>query len=243
MDQQVYNGLAKVREGLLFGIIIALLAFIGLVGLFASVILGVVILLLSFLLGILALMRLYTGFSTLQPYVPNMNLGKIGSILLIIPFLDIIGIIFVGIAIYSIGDKFNEANIKIGGILGAIPIGIIAFIGYILAYVGLGNLLNRQIPLPSQFQQPIQQYQGILRGNVANITLPYNSQVIILRAVLEEFNLQAINIQPTLLNPGDNYLTITFPMLPSNLLPGSIYRIRIELNNGQVIYVNVTYQA
>lgn len=244
-SDQIYSSLVKVREGLLFAIITVFLAFFGIITVFGNLVIGVILFVVALIVGILALIRFYTGFSGLSSYVNNMELGKIGAILLIIPILDILGTIFVGIAIYSIGDKFNNGSTKIGGILGAIPIGIISFIGYLIAYMGIGEILRNYTPASGI--QPIMQGQqlqttGSLKGNIANVTINSPFKARILDATLEEFQLHALNVSPMELSSGTNLITITFPPLPSGLTPGGYYRIKLTLDNNTIIYAMVNYQ-
>ncbi len=79
----------------------------------------------------------------------------IGVILAIIPLVDIIGailiiigVILIGLAVRRVGQIYNISDIRNGGILIAIGsvIPFVAFIGFILTYVGLGNLLNTMGP-------------------------------------------------------------------------------------------------
>ncbi|AOL17259.1 hypothetical protein BFU36_11685 [Sulfolobus sp. A20] len=241
----IYSSLVKVREGLLYAIITVFIGFIALIGFFANIVIGIILFIIALIIGILSLIRLYGGFSGLSSSVNNMGLGKIGAIFLAIPFLDILGIIFVGIAIYSIGDKFNNGNTKIGGILGAIPIGIVAFIGYILAYIGIGEILRSYTPA-SNVQPTMQgqqlQAMGNLKGNIANVTINSPFKARILDATLEEFQLHALNISPMELNSGTNFVTITFPPLPTGLKPGGYYKIKLTLDNNTIIYATLNYQ-
>lgn len=144
---QELEGLTKLRGGLLFSFLAALFTFIAILSTIALAVtlgnpdLGFIFLVLAFIFGVIALTRMYRGFSNLSPYVPNARMGKIGVILFIIPYANFVGTILVGIALYSVGDKYQEGKVKIGGILAAIP--FISFIGYIITYIGLGSLIQR----------------------------------------------------------------------------------------------------
>ena len=48
----------------------------------------------------------------------NAGLGRVGVILMVILFINFVGIILTGIAIYSVGSKFDNGTTKIGEIDG-----------------------------------------------------------------------------------------------------------------------------
>jgi hypothetical protein len=85
-------------------------------------------------------------------------LAPIGALLVLA------GLIIVGIAIRRVGQIYNVSNINIGGILIAVGaiIPFLAFVGFILTYIGLGKLLNTMGPGgqppsgPSQGTMPTQ---------------------------------------------------------------------------------------
>jgi len=145
---QELDGVSRLRGGIMFLFVAALFVFLGIVSIGLSPFIGTVFLIyivfivLALIFAIIALIRMYDAFSALSPYVPNMNLGKIGIILSVIPFVNLVGTILVGIAIYFIGDKYQEGTVKVGGILAAIP--VISYIGYIISYIGLDSVLARQ---------------------------------------------------------------------------------------------------
>jgi Protein of unknown function (DUF973). len=102
-------------------------------------------------------LKLRSGFRGLEATgkdvggVTGTTLWIIGVILAIIPLIDIIGAILIiigtiliGLAIRRVGQIYNVGNIRNGGILIAIGsiIPFLAFIGFILTYMGLGKLLN-----------------------------------------------------------------------------------------------------
>jgi len=110
---------------------------------------------------ILSVLRLRSGFRGLEATgkdvggVTGTTLWIIGVILAIIPLIDIIGailiiigLILIGLAIRRVGQIYNVGNIRNGGILIAIGsiIPFVAFIGFILTYMGLGKLLNTMGP-------------------------------------------------------------------------------------------------
>jgi hypothetical protein len=123
---------------------------------------GVIILeIIALVFTILSVLRLRSGFRGLEATgkdvggVTGTTLWIIGVILAIIPLVDIIGailiiigVILIGLAIRRVGQIYNVGNIRNGGILIAIGsiIPFVAFIGFILTYMGLGKLLNTMGP-------------------------------------------------------------------------------------------------
>ncbi|QKR00795.1 DUF973 family protein [Metallosphaera tengchongensis] len=256
---QEFEAFRLLRGGIVFEIVAALLAGIGIISVFVpslvSIFFAIIIIVLAVIFAILALIRMYRGFSLLQPYVNNMNLGKIGVILAVIPILNFVGTILIGVSLYLIGDKYNNGTLKIGGILTAIPFGLITFIGLIISYVGLGSI-NPSLsqapqpqnptsnanptylpPQPTQGQGQPQVYQvgqGTIKGNMANFTLYSSARIRIDTATLEGTNNYSVNITPVYLQPGNNVLTVTFAFPVS---AGGTQRIRLVLENGSTVYV------
>lgn len=145
------EGVKWLRSGMLLEFAAALLAFLGMVLMFTIIglLLGVIVIIVAVVFAIIALVRLYRGFSMLEGSVKNAGLGKVGVILAIIPLVNIVGYILVGIALYSIGKAYGSPALEVGGILTAIP--MVSFIGLVVSYFGLGSV---RIPPP---QQPSQQ--------------------------------------------------------------------------------------
>jgi len=128
--------------------------------LFASIgsLTGVAILgIIAFVFTILSVLKLRSGFHRLEDIgkdvggVTGTTLWIVGMILTIIgigAILVIVGLILIGLAIRRVGQIYNVSNIRNGGILIAIGsiIPFVAFIGFILTYVGLGKLLNTMGP-------------------------------------------------------------------------------------------------
>jgi len=123
---------------------------------------GVTILeIIALVFTILSVLKLRSGFRGLETTgkdvggVTGTTLWIIGVILAIIPLIDIvgailiiIGVILIGLAIRRVGQIYNVGDIRNGGILIAIGsiIPFVAFIGFILTYMGLGKLLNTMGP-------------------------------------------------------------------------------------------------
>lgn len=137
-----------------------------LAGAFSTIIAGVVVILLGAILGIVGVLRMKNGFGILKSLGRDVGIGDTGGtlylvglilvligavttivgigiiILLIGEIIAVIGGILLGVGVYKVGDAYNEGTTKIGGILAAIPFDLISFIGYILAYLGLGKIIN-----------------------------------------------------------------------------------------------------
>jgi uncharacterized membrane protein len=144
--------------------------------LFASIgsLVGVIILeILALVFTVLSILRLRSGFRGLEAVgkdvggVTGTTLWIIGVVLTIIgvgAILTLVGLILIGLAVRRVGQIYNISDIRNGGILIAIGsvIPFVAFIGFILTYVGLGKLLNTMGPGgqppsgPSQGTMPTQ---------------------------------------------------------------------------------------
>ena len=119
---------------------------------------GVAILgIIAFVFTILSVVKLRSGFRGLEAVgkdvggVTGTTLWIVGMILIIIgigAILAIVGLILIGLAVRRVGQIYNISDIRNGGILIAIGsvIPFLAFIGFILTYVGLGKLLNTMGP-------------------------------------------------------------------------------------------------
>ena len=143
-----------------------------------------------------------------------------------------------------------------GMILLAIPVLFVSFIGYILVYIGLGKIKpmamvalpaqpgyapNSINPMctpmpPTQPNYPPQIYQegqGIIRGNgYAQVSLYSTTQATILSARIEGTTLSSVNINPVVLQPGQNEVTIQFGNV-SSLTPSTTYLITLVVNIGE----------
>lgn len=232
----------------------AVAAALGILGAIAAlVIIGAI-------LGILGLLNIRSGFRTLNSlgkdvgigytgttlYLVSLILVLIGAILTIVlvgifivalgEILLLIANILIGVGFYKVGEIYNESLTKVGGILAAIPIGIVSFIGYILVYIGLGKIRPMSIMsavqmLPSQ-PQIYQVGQGVIRGNgYAQVSLYSTTQAIVTSARIDGTNLTSFNINPTVLQPGQNEIVIKFDNV-YQLVPGSSYVITIAVNVG-----------
>lgn len=116
-------------------------------------------------LAVVALARLREGFRALSAAGKGGRAGDVGVVLVVVGLLlallgaaafvvaplafflelvawavAIIGYILVGIGIFEVGEAFNNSTTKIGGILTAIPVPIVTFVGLVISYVGLGEV-------------------------------------------------------------------------------------------------------
>jgi hypothetical protein len=144
------SGLELIKKGVLFFIIAEVLLIIGaIMGLGLSIallfshplvaggslLLFIFLLLIVLILKILGIINLWKGFSNLESQFNHSILGKIGSILILIPGIELIGYILLGVAFYLLGDKFNNGLMKLGGIITAIP--FLNFIGLIIVFLSI----------------------------------------------------------------------------------------------------------
>jgi len=121
----------------------------------------IVIEIIALVLTILSVLKLRSGFRGLVATGKDVGgvtgttlwiIGVILSITIILApigaLLLLAGLIIVGLAIRRVGQIYNISNVSIGGILIVIGsvIPFLAFVGFILTYVGLGKLLNTMGP-------------------------------------------------------------------------------------------------
>lgn len=207
-----------------------------------------------FVIDVIALIYQYQGFKGLERVIQKAKWGEIGAILAVVggvlslftTFIGFVltfsGIAIVGTATFDIGDYYHNGLAKVGGIMIIIP--IINVVGFLLAYLGFGNIIKnvRQGGAPTSLPESMAPNTGTLKGNVAYVYVYSNSTAKILSALLEDVQVYAMSITPGILNPGNNYLMITFPQPLPNLTPGSYYRIRLNLDNNSYVEVIVIYQ-
>ncbi|QXJ35462.1 DUF973 family protein [Saccharolobus shibatae] len=231
------------------------------------IIIFIILILITAIIGLIGLLRIRAGFDVLSGMGKDVSIGKtgttlslvglivtiIGAISLIVivglfiivagVILDLVGGILIGTGIYKIGEIYNESTTKIGGILSAIPLYILPFIGYIISYVGLGNIKQR-LTQPA-YTQPIvyQLGQGTLdRNGYAKFQLYSSTNATIVSAIIEGTNIQTSVAIP--LQPGNNAIVIYFGNV-SSLTLGGIYTINLTINimgNIQNVKVVIAYQ-
>ncbi|MEM0173809.1 MAG: DUF973 family protein, partial [Sulfolobaceae archaeon] len=197
---------------------------------------GVVI---EFIAGVLALIFLFT--------IPVLILAS--GVLLVIGFIILfLGELFIGLSLYNLGKFYNNDLLKIGGIIEIIP--PISFIGWILTYVAVDDVMRRITGVPPQIP-PTSQPQAILIYQVgfgsirpdgtATFTLYSNQKDIrILSALIEGTTVlaQIEQINPNVLVEGSNNITIKFQGI-TGLIVGNTYTISLNLSNGQIVKVSV----
>ncbi|MEM0290248.1 MAG: DUF973 family protein, partial [Metallosphaera sp.] len=167
------------------------------------------------MLALIAYLKVKRLFSELEMTTRDMSLAKIGLLLAIFPLVMYIGYILIAAGLYSIGEKygsdFNKNVMRIGSLITGIP--LLNFVGLIFNYIAIGSIVPFVPPVkqyrpinvpPYQSQpgyqpgypyypsyQPVQVYQmgqGVLKGNVAMLSLFSTGQLRINRASLEGFN-------------------------------------------------------
>ena len=134
--------------------------------LLGGAIVSLIMLIAGIVLGLVGLIKIRSGFKMLVESGKNVGVGYTGvslvflSIILdiisialagVLPaisylsiisgILGLIGMILVGVGFYKTGKEYNQGLVEAGGILTAIVvIPLLPFIGFILIYVGLGNV-------------------------------------------------------------------------------------------------------
>ena len=235
-----------------------------------GIVIGLIIVaIIGVIAGIIGIWNIKDGFKILRNLGKDVGIGYVGAVLYIVALIlimigvslvliggvfavifgaivEIVSNILIGIGFYKVGEIYNEGITKIGGILVAIPVNIISFIGYILVYIGLGKIKpittlttlaqpgSTQMPLPQPTLPPqiYQVGQGIIRGDgYAQISLYSNTQATVLSARIDGTLLASVNINPVVLQSGDNEITIKFDNV-SSLTPGTTYLITLVVNVG-----------
>ena len=128
-------------------------------------VLAVVLALISLVLIVMAFRRLSGGFSLLSAAGRGGSIGVAGTWLVIIAIiiallgaalfmfggfiamwiafvLVAVGFILIGVGLYEVGSSYGKDLLRAGGILVAIPLLITSFIGLILSYVALGDIMR-----------------------------------------------------------------------------------------------------
>ncbi|AEB95118.1 conserved hypothetical protein [Metallosphaera cuprina Ar-4] len=227
----------------------------------------IIITTIQIVLALIAYLKMKGLFSELEMTTRDMSLAKIGLLLAIFPLVMYIGYILIAAGLYSIGEKygsdFNKNVMRIGSLITGIP--LLNFVGLIFNYIAIGSIVPFVPPVkqyrppinvpPYQWQpgyqpgypyyqsyQPVQVYQmgqGVLKGNVAMLSLFSTGQLRINRASLEGFNTFAIRIEPLVVVPGKNDIKVEFPETLQGLTKGSTYRLKIELEANVTVYANL----
>ncbi|QXJ34971.1 DUF973 family protein [Saccharolobus shibatae] len=198
---------------------------------------GSILYIISFPLGIIGEVILFYSFLSLN--FSTIFIGLPFSFLELI--LLLIGSILLGIGVYRVGREYNNTLVKVGGIL--IAIIILAFIGAILSYIGLGEVK------PISESQNVQIYpvgQGVIRRDgSAKIVIYSSTTATIFSAKIEGTKLFTFKVNPVNLQPGNNEITIQFDDV-SSLVENSTYVITLIVDvggNSIPINVNAIYQG
>jgi len=258
----INESIGNIRTGLLFlvvGSIVSILSLLGAGVLFAGAFFMKNFMLhffiLRFVIGIISLIFIFysyinldKGFKGLLQLSKDFNIGSIGALIILIggiiflitsfaEIIIIIGEIILGIGTYLVGSYFNNSNTKIGGILMAIPLIILPLIGFILSYIGLGEIVQAN---PIQYQpNQVSLYQvgmGILRNNDVYVTIFSSSQIPIISAEIQGTTYVAKRIDPQILFPGNNNVMISF----DQLIISKSFNIILKLSNGQSLILAVS---
>lgn len=163
--------------------------------------------------------------------------------------------VLIGVALYNIGNSYNSSLMSIGGIVEI----FLSFIGWILIYISIDEVINRFRGMPAQspttfgtpsypsgptymppaiyqvgtaYLKPNGELKVTLYSNVAGIS--------IISATIEAFSITTTNISPSVLNQGNNQITILFPTV-TGLSIGGNYTVALSLSNGQVVRVTAFY--
>ncbi|AAY80417.1 DUF973 family protein [Sulfolobus acidocaldarius] len=206
-------------------------------------------------IAIIGSILILTGYLNEKIKTNYSDLGKVGTIIMIIgavvyalpvnlfgDIIFVIGQIILGISFYRTGETFNEGSLKNAGILVALPFLITQVIGYALSYIGVNKVI-RELNSAKKTVKVSSLGSGIIRGNgILTISLYSDSDVYITQAQIVGTNYISTSITPNYLKHGFNNITIDFNNLSLNLIPNSLYTVRLLLANGDSIDIQVTAQ-
>lgn len=265
------EGLKELKDASLWFIIIEILAIIGEFASVAALVIAVIDLVLLFTIAIPKLRHAFQifastgknvskGFTGLNLILPGIVVELLGGALVIAGLFSLsislvivggvivflaaiilfIAYLLIGIDIFNLGKFYNNDMLKIGGILIIIP--FISFIGWILTYVSVDEVINKLrggTYVPQQFQV-YQVGQGIIRlDGTANLTLFSSINVNVVSASIDNTPYTTTNIIPNVLNVGNNFITMKFAGV-TGLIPGNNYYLTIYLSNGTSIKAVLT---
>ena len=279
-SQTPLEAIQTIRSGLLIEILATLLlavgwaSSIGLVlgfGPLAGLGVAAAVWIIAGVLGILGILRVRRGFTELRNSGLNVGVGATGAKLILVGYalivigavmsvvgvgtgvillgeiVEFIGIVLLALGFYNLGSIYNEGLVKWGGILSI----VLGFIGYILVYVGLGNVMrNLSSSSPQPYSTPQQPYaqaqvyqvgQGVLRPDgYASFTLysPYQAKIV--GGYIEGYGISATYFTPNVLSPGTNNVTAYFGNVGA-LQRGVAYVVVLTLDvQGSTTYVRVS---
>ncbi|BCU68922.1 DUF973 family protein [Stygiolobus caldivivus] len=202
----------------------------------------IVNIILSFILPIVILLFAFLAPSSFNPIDFSLFYDGIQIILLI---LGVIGNILIGIGYYRVGNIYGSDATRIGGIL--IATIILSIVGFILAYIGLGGIINKirsggqpvsqgtYYPQPPYVQPAIYQEggQGILTSQgVLNFQVYSTVPATLILAFIEGVNISTSTIWPQSI-PPNQITNVTAKFTPIQVTPNAQYRVRVTaLVNG-----------
>nr|WP_276321749.1 DUF973 family protein [Saccharolobus shibatae] len=224
-------------------------------------------------LSILAIVGVVTY--TLSLVFNGITSSILNPIQTLLELFAFITFIILGFSYRLIGNHYGSNHLSIGGIvliLGVIIFifkleygGLLAFIGLIITYIGLGNLsaVKRPVttpPPPQASSTPIEitsstnvssssstpdiiAHGGILRSNgEAFIAVSSDIEEEILSSIILNTDYSTNEITPKALSKGYNSIKINFNTNLQQLTPGNTYTIRLILANGRNVDINVAFQ-
>jgi len=206
--------------------------------------------LLLFIGGIIALAGIFTI---------NHILASLGDIIIVLAaLLELVAGILIGLAVYNLGKFYGSDLMWISGILIMIP--GINFIGWILLYVSIDEILNEIrggiVRIQPQYQlyssQTPQQFISVYQTGSGQLTedgkaifnLYSTGQIQIVGARIDNTTIAVgpDKITPQVLVPGNNTVTIQFPPLANlGFIKQNVYTITLTLANGQSVKVYLTF--
>lgn len=234
---------------------------------------GIIILIIAVIFSILSIINLRSGFSLLSSVSQNVGVGKTGTtlwiltiisaILLSIPLaialgpggvilveiivgiLSIVANILIGIGFYNVGNLYKSTSTKVGGILIAIP--LIPFIGFILTYIGMGEIIRKvrsgvslmQGLSPQPVNAPIVIYQSQPSGTISPngvLTFQVYSNVLaqLLSATIEGLNVSTSSFNPQIIQPNQPVNVVAY-FNPLPITQGVMYRVIVTASAGGTI--------
>ncbi|WP_016730451.1 DUF973 family protein [Saccharolobus islandicus] len=224
-------------------------------------------------LSILAIVGVVTY--TLSLIFNGITSSILNPIQTLVELFAFITFIMLGFSYRLIGNHYGSNHLSIGGIvliLGVIIFifkleygGLLAFIGLIITYIGLGNLSamkklvtapppTQASSTPSETTSPtnvssssptpnIITHGGILRSNgEAFIAVSSDIEEEILSSIILNTDYSTNEITPKKLSKGYNSIKINFNTNLQQLTLGNTYTIRLISANGRNIDINVVFQ-
>ncbi|AAK41434.1 DUF973 family protein [Saccharolobus solfataricus] len=234
----------------------------------------------SFLFLVLSILAIIGVVSyTLSLVLTSVTSSILASLQTLLEIFAFITLILLGFSYKLIGDHYSNNYLSIGGlvlILGVILFifkleygGLLAFIGLIITYIGLTNLLTIKKPVsppPPPLQTPsapsettsstpsaettstpptvnIISHGGILRSNgEAFIAVSSDIEDQILSSTILNTDYSTNEITPKTLSKGYNSIKIKFNINPQQFTSGNNYTIRLVLASGKNIDVTTFFQ-